>query len=385
MRAAIALQQASTVAGANLTIAASDAVAGASNVGAATGGALILSSGAASRLTSGNADGGDIYLTPGGRAGTSARSGVVIAGEAGNTGLNATNGPLSGANSARILVSQVSNSPLATASVMFSSTATDTGGVHAYKSNTNTIGTLAAVSSGDVVGAFTGRGAASTTVWDNAGAGMYVIASQAHTSSNQGRYLQFRVVANGATAQTNAWRFDRTGDFLPETDNSFMIGNTSLRPLSITIGTGTSSFAGMVGVNTTTPTATFTVVGSTNLSGNITVGVGGNITGSLAMAGTQMVLNASSVNVTTSNFAIRGNATASIGGGLLTAGSCTSGNTTIESASLGDVVEVTPQSDPGDGTVWSGFVSATNIVTVKVCTIATLTPTASIYHVRVIG
>jgi hypothetical protein len=74
----------------------------------------------------------------------------------------------------------------------------------------------------------------------------------------------------------------------------------------------------------------------------------------------------------------------SIGGGILTAGSCTSATTTVAGATSTMVVSVTPVTYPGDGTVWMGYVSLTNEVTTKVCTVATLTPAASVYRLRVL-
>jgi hypothetical protein len=76
--------------------------------------------------------------------------------------------------------------------------------------------------------------------------------------------------------------------------------------------------------------------------------------------------------------------TASIGGGALAAGACTSGTSTISGVTTSMAVVVTPVSYPGDGSIWSGYVSAAGTVTVKVCAIAAMTPAASVYNVRVI-
>lgn len=80
-----------------------------------------------------------------------------------------------------------------------------------------------------------------------------------------------------------------------------------------------------------------------------------------------------------------GNQTASVGGGLLMVGACTSGTTTVRGARVGDVVIVTPRTYPGDGVQWQGYVSSNDTITVKLCALITLTPTASIYDVRVVG
>ncbi len=58
-------QTASAQAGVGVTITASAAVAGSSNAGAAAGGSLTFTAGNAARLTSGNANGGDVIAIPG--------------------------------------------------------------------------------------------------------------------------------------------------------------------------------------------------------------------------------------------------------------------------------------------------------------------------------
>ena len=75
--------------------------------------------------------------------------------------------------------------------------------------------------------------------------------------------------------------------------------------------------------------------------------------------------------------------TGSIGGSLLTIGTCSSGTVSVTGASTSMVATASPVTYPGDGNYWLAYVSAANTVTVKVCAVATLTPTASIYNVRV--
>ncbi len=77
---------------------------------------------------------------------------------------------------------------------------------------------------------------------------------------------------------------------------------------------------------------------------------------------------------------------ASIGGSALTAGNCASGTVPVTGSTTSMAVVVTPVTYPGDAYTWHGYVSATNTVTVKVCTnlAAGGTPTASAYIVRVI-
>jgi hypothetical protein len=74
----------------------------------------------------------------------------------------------------------------------------------------------------------------------------------------------------------------------------------------------------------------------------------------------------------------------SIGGGAVLAGACTSGTVSVAGSLTGNTVSVSPNTYPGDGIIWYGYVSANGTVTVKVCAILALTPTASTYNVRVI-
>ena len=75
--------------------------------------------------------------------------------------------------------------------------------------------------------------------------------------------------------------------------------------------------------------------------------------------------------------------TGSIGGGSLAAGACTSGTATVNGATTSMVAEADPQTYPGDGIIWDAQVTSANTVTVKVCAILILTPTAATYSVRV--
>jgi hypothetical protein len=75
--------------------------------------------------------------------------------------------------------------------------------------------------------------------------------------------------------------------------------------------------------------------------------------------------------------------TGSIGGSLLTIGTCSSGTATVTGATTSMVASASPVTYPGDGNYWLAYVSASNTVTVKLCAVATLTPTASAYNVRV--
>lgn len=71
-------QASASVAGNALTIKSSDAVAGSSSAGAAAGGNINLTAGDAKRLTSGNANGGDIVATPGALIGSGTNGTFII-------------------------------------------------------------------------------------------------------------------------------------------------------------------------------------------------------------------------------------------------------------------------------------------------------------------
>lgn len=76
--------------------------------------------------------------------------------------------------------------------------------------------------------------------------------------------------------------------------------------------------------------------------------------------------------------------TGSIGGGLLAAGACASGTVAVTGSTTSMTVTVSPNTYPGDGTDFSGYVSTNGTVTVKVCALVAVTPTSSTYNVRVI-
>lgn len=76
--------------------------------------------------------------------------------------------------------------------------------------------------------------------------------------------------------------------------------------------------------------------------------------------------------------------TSAIGGGILTAGTCASGTVAVTSSTTAMTVTVTPNTYPGDGTIYYGYVSTNGTVTVKVCAIVGLTPVSSTYNVRVV-
>lgn len=75
--------------------------------------------------------------------------------------------------------------------------------------------------------------------------------------------------------------------------------------------------------------------------------------------------------------------TITLGGGALLAGVAASGTVTVPGAAVGMHVIVTPQTDPGIGCVWYGFVSAPNTVTVRIIAVIALTPTSTVFNVSV--
>jgi len=75
--------------------------------------------------------------------------------------------------------------------------------------------------------------------------------------------------------------------------------------------------------------------------------------------------------------------TGTITPGVLLAGACGSGTATVTGVTTGMSITVTPVSYPGDGVTWFGYRSGTDQVTVKVCAIVGLTPSATAYNVRV--
>lgn len=101
-------------------------------------------------------------------------------------------------------------------------------------------------------------------------------------------------------------------------------------------------------------------------------------------AGSGIAINAGTRVVTSTVSPSLTGATASVGGGLLAAATCTSGTATVSGATTSMVAVASPVTYPGDGVQWQAYVSSVNTVTVKVCSLALLTPTSSVYNVRVV-
>ena len=134
--------------------------------------------------------------------------------------------------------------------------------------------------------------------------------------------------------------------------------------------------------------------GSSNHGGDLTVVLG---TGSSARNG-QLIWAAptSDPSVTNAIYASNGylvvsgntgpliGTTGTIGGSTLSAGGVASGTVAITGATTLMAVAVSPQTYPGDGFVWDGYVSSAGTVTVKVVAAAAGTPTGSLFNVRVL-
>jgi hypothetical protein len=75
---------------------------------------------------------------------------------------------------------------------------------------------------------------------------------------------------------------------------------------------------------------------------------------------------------------------ATLGGSALTIGTCSTNATTVTGATTAMAVVVSPVTYPGAQFYWRGYVSAADTVTTTVCSVASATPTTSVYRIRVI-
>lgn len=228
----------------------------------------------ASAGISGNGNGGFNFLLPGDGQGSGTNASVVIMRSNGSTAniitaLGQTNAP----TARGLVVTGVATGAIS--HLQFSTTTTVSPPFLGYKSASNTFGTLAAVGNGDVLVELSGRGAASSSAWDTNGAGVFVLASQTHSASNQGKYVQFRVTADSTTTQTSAWRVSSSpvGDLIPESDNTYNIGSASARVAGITAVTmALSSSAATLNIGAAALPAGYTVwvnAGTSGLNGRV--------------------------------------------------------------------------------------------------------------------
>lgn len=155
---------------------------------------------------------------------------------------------------------------------------------------------------------------------DNGG-GTLVIAGGRSTGSAAGGSLFFQTTAAGSSGSS--------------------LNTTSTRMVITS--------AGLVGIGNTSPSSTLHITGNVQLSGSSTV------------------------------------ATPSIGGGLLTAATCATATSSIDASvtSSSAAFDTSPQNYPGDGIVWDSYLSAPGVLTTRVCAIATLTPAATVYNVKI--
>lgn len=75
--------------------------------------------------------------------------------------------------------------------------------------------------------------------------------------------------------------------------------------------------------------------------------------------------------------------TITLGGGALLAGGRTTGTINVPGATTAMHVKVTPQSDPGAGCMYGGFVSSAGVITVWMQVILAVTPPSVVFNATV--
>lgn len=179
--------------------------------------------------------------------------------------------------------------------------------------------------------------------------------------------------------------------------------NGTVSPFSVTNTNAGSSAAVVLGFanNTSSTEATFTLNGGANSSGNgansLTLAAAGgfflpSVTNMPALTASLPIFTDASKNFTNTApagySAVLSGTTASIGGGALIPGACVAGTATVTGATTSMASVASPAADP-DSTLSTGiaiysFVSSSNTVTVRICAIVAVTPTAVAYNVRVL-
>lgn len=131
-----------------------------------------------------------------------------------------------------------------------------------------------------------------------------------------------------------------------------------------------------------------TVTGALTLNSTLTAA---SLTTSGTVAGSICATSSGLILYKTSGCGLNGilsGTTGSIGGGALIPGACVAGTATVTGATSSMVATASPSADP-DSSLSTGisiyaFVSAADTVTVRVCAIVAVTPTAVTYNARVI-
>ncbi len=106
------------------------------------------------------------------------------------------------------------------------------------------------------------------------------------TAGGTGSYVIFTNTAGkltitpGSGSASTVNTVETTAKLVPSTDNVFVLGTTALRWLNLQVGTGDSSFAGNVGIGTTTPQGAFVVT-----NGNVGIGTWTAANGALSVIG----------------------------------------------------------------------------------------------------
>lgn len=203
----------------------------------------------------------------------------------------------------------------------------------------------------------------------------------------------FRLTINGWSSKTDPflWLHAASGATAGEsiqfddTNNSHDYVRINYSGAHFTFGASNSSGASLDdGFDMVTSSNT---VQSTTLKANGGSALGINSSGAVNVNGssgtTGKVLTSHGFAAATWDGVYDSATSASVGGGALAAGACASQATSVASAVPNQGVVVTPDTYPGDGFYWVGYVDSFGSVTVKICSVIGGTPTASVYEIRV--
>jgi hypothetical protein len=178
-----------------------------------------------------------------------------------------------------------------------------------------------------------------------------------------------------------------------ELANTFQELNTFLSGIAIGPGGGQITFNAPAGVTPYTleppPTAgsanaalcNSTTPGQLAWGGCSINNLSGVTVSGTAASGYTIVASSSSAASWQPSVTLSEATTGSLGGSALSAGQCSSTTVSISAAAVGDKVNATPSTYPGDGFYWYAYVSGSGTVTVEVCAVLGGTPTASVYNV----